>query len=597
MPLPLKKIGSRLHAFVRELRRRHVFRVVAAYLIASWAVIEVGDVVAPAVGLPDWTVGLLVVIAALGLPVAAVLAWAFDITAAGVRRDDGAGAAEPADASPAHASANPSAEEPASPAGSAPDTPRRLIVLPFRVLRADTETDFLAFALPDAITCSLAGLRSLVVRSSIAGARYDPATDLRVLAKDAAVDLVLTGTLLRADAELEVRTQLTAAPDGTLLWSETSRARVEDLFELQELVTRRIVESLALPLSPREHSQLWRDTPATPRAYELYLRANQLSIQVDQWAAARDLYLECLREDPEYAPAWARVARCHRLLGKYATDPEYGEQELERAEEAFRRALELNPHLPLAHSLYASLEVDTGAAEQAVVRLLGRLEAGGPDPEILAGLVQACRFCGLLDSSLLADRLARRLDPQVRTSVAHTHFMRGDYQAALGAYNNADIGYMEAVALTALGRGDEAVGRLRALEKSTPGDSLVLLYITSLRALLEGKREESLAALKPAPGLQRDGEGIYYVARHLAFLGEREAALQALGRMLKFGFFCYPALAHDPWLDSLRGIPVFEATVGRALARQERAQDAFRVAGGDRLLNPMVVSPPARAPA
>ena len=97
---------------------------------------------------------------------------------------------------------------------------KRLIVLPFRVLRSDPETDFLAFSLPDAIAASLTGLSSLVVRSSLAAARFAGAIlDLREIAKEVDVDAVLTGTLLRAGTQLRLTTQLVEAPSGTLIWS------------------------------------------------------------------------------------------------------------------------------------------------------------------------------------------------------------------------------------------------------------------------------------------------------------------------------------------------------------------------------------------
>jgi TolB-like protein len=568
----------RVRALVSELRRRHVFRVAAAYVLGAWVVLQVADVVVPALELPMAVVGILVWLTALGLPVAIVLAWIYEWTSAGVRRDaggDGVGAGDGTDHTGNGAAVGPD---------RGPRGVRRLIVLPFRVLRPDSDTDFLAFALPDAITCNLAGLRSLIVRSSIAAGRYDPATELRVLAEEADVDLVLTGTLLRAGTELEVRMQLADTRDGELLWSQTSRAGVDDLFLLQEQVTGRIVESLSLPLSAREHRQLRRDTPASPRTYELYLRANQLSVQVGQWSAALELYLACLAEDPAYAPAWARAARCRRLLSKYADDPALAHEHAQGAEAAFRRALELNPDLPLAQSLYADLEVDTNRAEQAMLRLLGRLDASGPHPDILAGLVQACRFCGLLEASLRADELARELDPQVRTSVSHTHFMAGDYAAALGAYNVSDIGYMEAVALTAMGRGEEAVERLREREALSPDGSLVVLYNISLRAMLEGKREESVATIRRGIPLQRDGEGIYYISRQLAFMGQADDALEGLERSLNSGYFCYPAAARDPWLDGLREVKGFQGWLDRVRVRHEQAAAAFRAAGGPRLL-------------
>jgi TolB-like protein len=307
----------------------------------------------------------------------------------------------------------------------------RLIVLPFRILRADPETDFLAFGLPDAIATCLSGLDSLIVRSSLVASRLaGQAADLKTIASEADVDVVLTGTLVRAGEQLRVSTQLVEAPGGTLVWSHTSQLSLGDIFKLQDDLATRIVESLSLPLTAREQRMLKHDVPANAKAYEFYLRANQLAgTNLSTPSLARDLYLECLQEDPHYAPAWARLGRVYRLLGKFGDAD--AEQNLSRAEAAFVRALEINPDLSVAHNLYSYLEIDSGRAEDAMVRLVERAHRRTTDPEIFAGLVHACRYCGLLEASLAADEQARRFDRSIITSVSHTQFHLGDYQRAL----------------------------------------------------------------------------------------------------------------------------------------------------------------------
>jgi TolB-like protein/tetratricopeptide (TPR) repeat protein len=551
-----------LRALFAELRRRHVVRVAGIYVVGAWALLQAADVLGPDLGLPDGTVGSLFWVALAGLVLTVALAWFFERTPEGVRRD-------PADLPTA-----------TSAAGSR----RRLMVLPFRILRPDAETDFLAFSLPDAITSNLAGLRSLVVRSSLAAARFDATADLRTISREAGVDVVLTGTLVRNEGEIEVRAQLADTSDGTLLWSHTSRASVANLFALQEEMTQRVVDSLALPMTIGEERQLHRDHPATSRAYELYLRANELSYKVNRWDEALALYIECLDEDPKYAPAWARAGRCHRLLGKYAEDNEAAQREATRAEGAFLRALELNPNLALTHSLYSDLEIDTGRAEQAMTRLLARLSANHDQPPILVGLVQACRYCGLLDASINAHHMARALDPHIQSGVAHSYFMSGDYEAALAACNPADLGYVDAIMLTALHRESEALALLRTREPGYPKGSPVLIYITSLRALLEGKQEECIETIRRWSPLQRDAEGMYYTSRQLAYIGAHEDALDGLERSLQGGYFCLPALLADPWLDGLRAAPRFGRYVDQVRARHERALVSFGVAGGRKLL-------------
>ena len=151
----------------------------------------------------------------------------------------------------------------------------RLVVLPFRILRPDSETDFLAFSLPDAITTSLTGIGSLVLRSSAVAGRFGGnAPDLRALAAEADVDRVVMGTLLRAGAELRVSAQLVDAPSGTVLASHTVQSSLGDLFRLQDDIARRVADALALPLTGGT-SLTPRDTPHDARAYELYLRGER----------------------------------------------------------------------------------------------------------------------------------------------------------------------------------------------------------------------------------------------------------------------------------------------------------------------------------
>src|SRR5438128_1930350 len=175
----------------------------------------------------------------------------------------------------------------------------RRVVLPFRVLRPDPETDFLAFSLPDAIATSLSGPGSLIVRSSAVAARFaGEAPDLKALAAEADVDRVVMGTLLRAGDQLRAATQLVEAPEGTLLTSHTVQSPLGDLFRMQDDIARRVVEGLALPLTGERASSL--DVPANPRAYELYLRANGFARTYDGMPSARALYEQCLELDPDF---------------------------------------------------------------------------------------------------------------------------------------------------------------------------------------------------------------------------------------------------------------------------------------------------------
>jgi serine/threonine protein kinase len=458
---------------------------------------------------------------------------------------------------------------------------RRIIVLPFRMLRPSEEVQFLAYSLPEAITVSLAGLENVVVRSSIVASQYSTeAPDLQKIAKEAEVDIVLTGALLSVGEQLRITAQLMEAPSGTVLWSHSSQATNRELLELHDDLVGRVVQSILPSLTAQEHQSLQQDRPASATVYQLFLQANEFSRRWENVPGAIEMYERCVSLDPSYAPAWARLGRARWVSDKYNLGSLEG---LRAADEAFQTALRLNPNLTLAHNLYTHVQVDQGRSLDAMKRLLDRAQGRRSDAELFAGLGHVCRYCGLLQPALVAHQEARRLDPLIPTSVMHTYFMLGDYQRALES-SGSDYGYGMALVLAMLGRVEEAVTTLRQRELAKPW-RLGMLYLTSLRTLLEGHREESIAVSDELmQATFRDPEGMYYLARQLGYLGEEGRALDMLSRAIDNGFFCHQTMLRDPWLDALRGRNEFTALLNKALQLHREAQTAFLAGGGTALL-------------
>ena len=455
----------------------------------------------------------------------------------------------------------------------------RLMVLPFRLLRPDPEIDFLAFSLADAVTNSLSPLESLVVRSTLAAARFaSNAPDLRAIASEAKVDVVLTGTLLRAGEMLRVSAQLLEAPAGTVLWSHSAQVALGDIFQLQDTLARQIVESLALPLSGRERRAFGHDVPSNAKAYEFYLRANPLSHDSASWEVARDLYLQSLQADAHYAPAWARLGRVYHVIGKYrGTSEDYA-----RSEAALNRALELNADLSMADRFYAQLEVsDLGRAHEAMVRLVRRALSRGSDPELFAALVPACRYCGLLQHSVAAHERATRLDPNIKTSVQHTFFMLGDYlRAADAAGRSWSHGSAWATALACAGHPDAQ----RAFEiegeryANTPFGHAAMATVKPDRVSLRAAVDELVAS-----GF-RDPEGLFYQLIRLSHAGDLDRAVEIFADVVARGFVPYETFKRHAWLDPLRTRQDFNAVLKNAEHRHHEARAQFVTQGGETLL-------------
>ena len=379
--------------------------------------------------------------------------------------------------------------------------------------------------------------------------------------------------------------QLIEAPGGTLLTSHTVQSSLGDLFGLQDDIARRMSDALALPLTGGTPAHT-PDAPHDARAYEIYLRANELARTYDGLERARELYSRCLELDPRFAPAWAHLGRCHRLIGKYIEASSDSEA---RAEEALRRALALSPRLTVAHKFYANLEADIGKTENAVVRLLGEADRHGNDAELFAGLVHACRYCGLYDQSIAAHTEARRLDPNVPTSLDQTLLMAGDIDRLISVpaprvIAGADDG-IRVIGLGLAGRREEARQKLLEMQQASriPIFETWMEYLT---AWLDRRNADMLSRLLGFGALKihEDPEAIFQQGWLLCDVGEYETGLAYLRRAVTKGYFASPTLATRPQFDALRQEPEFTALLNEAEAGRARSLAAFRAARGERLM-------------
>jgi tetratricopeptide (TPR) repeat protein len=289
---------------------------------------------------------------------------------------------------------------------------------------------------------------------------------------------------------------------------------------------------------------------------------------------AREMYRKCVEEDPHYAPAWAGLARCHRILAKFRAG---SDDHAALAEEAFQRAFALNPRCPGIHSQHAYHEAEQGRARDAITRLLQELDGNPHNPEHHAAMVHVCRYAGLLETSLAAHHAAVRLDRGIRTSVMNTYFVMGQYAAALECSTD-NVGFMEAMILEALGRREEALERVRRREGLPP---LMGEWMTMLELFVENRREEAAQRLLEIDRQGVDPEGFYYRARLLSRMGAKADALATLERALQRGYYCAPAFLTEPYLDGLRGTERFQELAAEAVRLSGLARAAFVEGGGD----------------
>ena len=290
-----------------------------------------------------------------------------------------------------------------------------------------------------------------------------------------------------------------------------------------------------------------------------------------------------LDDDPDYAPAWAQLARTKRFIEKFG---EVADQHFPSADDAFQRAFALNPDLAVAHNLYTPVQCDQGQAVTAMHRLLMRACFRRNDPDLFAGLVQACRYCGELEASIASHERAQSLDPNILTSVPHTYFLLGEYEKSLACYGTKVGFYLDCAALVALGEREEALTRLRSREESGGATGAIRAIMQSLRYYLEGNFAECLKAIDAGEShAKTDPESFLYIARQLALIEQTERAVQVLFHVIEKGFVCTSTIERDPCFASLRSSPRYDQLLSLAQLRRREAHQMFLDAGGPELLN------------
>jgi TolB-like protein/Flp pilus assembly protein TadD len=333
---PVQRLGS----FLKELRRRKVYRGTAVYVVLATGGLELVDILVPATPLPGWSVQAYLVAAILGLPVAIGLAWTYDVTSRGpVVTDPGpsveAGAADADDRGPAVGA------------------PRRttVAILPFENLGDIAEAEPFVLGLHDDILTELSRASALTVISRSSVQRFAAGEHpLKAVAEKLGVGTVVEGSLRSSGGRGRLNVRVTDVVSGRQLWADrfSLAFTTEDLFHVQEEIARRILVALQARLTPEEEERSGSRPTESVEAYRAFARGQAL---LETWSRESmregiQLLMHAVEMDPAHAPAWARLADAVSLVRWYNYPPVEGAP---APEEAVRRALDLDPYLAEAH--------------------------------------------------------------------------------------------------------------------------------------------------------------------------------------------------------------------------------------------------------
>ena len=478
-------------------------------------------------------------------------------------------------------------ESPDTTAVAAP--PRKgIVVLPFTNLSPDPDNAYFADGLHEEVIADLSRVRALTVISRTSAMKLkDTGWDLRRVGRELGVGYALECSVRRAGPALRITAQLVDTATEARLWAEKYTGTVEDVFDLQEQLSRRIVEALRITLSPPEDRDIAERPIGDVRAFEYYQRARQ---EYYRYSTEGMIAAKALTEHG-LAVVGPNEALYGMLGTVYAWSPTAlaGDEEstLREAEACARRAFELNPDSAQGLSIMGQVAYRRGQAGEAV-RLLTRACAADPNnPDAMHQLAGAYLLGGRIGP--MREVLTRlvALDPLTASNhclLGLSYLFGGEAEAALPSHRRAVeldprstiCRICAAVSLTAAGREAEAASEFEWLERQPAEDALARIGVRFRRALV-GQR----AAVLAPPGTaeramaESDEYWAYLMAGAYALVGETDRGLAWLEHAVRIrGWIDYVYFTrHDRFLESLRPTPRFQELMVSARERHQRFTD------------------------
>ncbi|HEX4637898.1 MAG TPA: tetratricopeptide repeat protein [Chthoniobacterales bacterium] len=587
-------------SFFSELKRRNVYKVAVAYAVVGWVIAQIATQIFPFLEIPNWVVRLVIVLIAIGFPIALVIAWAFETTPEGIKRTEDVDLATAARAPKKHAwiyvavigaaisvglffigrfTAGGTAPRQSEAATGLPA--KSIAVLPFDNLSRDPDNAYFAEGVQDEILTRLAKVADLKVISRTSTQRFKSSpNDLPAIAKQLGVMHILEGSVQKANDQVRVNVQLINALTDAHLWADTYDRKLVDIFSVESDIAKTIADQLQAKLSGSEKTAMAKQPTANTEAYELYLKGRALwgKRSGDNIPKAIAFFEQAIARDPNYALAYAGLADSYILVPYYTGGITRGDA-APKARAAALKALQLDPNLSEGHAALGKIlnfdDIDLPRSVREFQRAI-ELQPGSATAHHWYGngpLIALGRF----EEAIAEGKKSVELDP-------------------LSPVINADYG----VTLYQARRYDEAAAQLRKTLEFDP-TFFYTHYNLGIVLQLKGDLSGAIAEYEKAKQLSDDPYVLALWGAAKAYAGDKNTALQTLADLDKISqhrdvdaysrALVYLALNDkpeaihrleqdfadhdgggiapikvDPLLDSLHGDPRFEALVQKVVA-------------------------------
>jgi len=465
---------------------------------------------------------------------------------------------------------------PASFAFSKPE--KSIIVLPFENISPDPEQEYFCDGMTEEIIADLSHVHDLLVisRSSAMTFKGTKKT-IPEIARAVHVRYVMEGSVRKAGNHLRITAQLIDAMTDAHIWAEKYSGTLDNVFDIQEKVSRSIVDALKLELTPEEKRMISANPIPNVYAYECFIKARQ---EIWKWTedglgnALMHLQkgLDIVGENAVLLAGMGYVHYQYLNTG-YKTD----ELTLQKAEEYTKHALELDPESPIAHVVLGLILPGKGEYREGIAHLKRALEV---EPNNFDALVWLASFLSILGKPIAASAFGERLSkteplhPMTHYALGLNYYMRGDFEMSAKVLGQARVDYPQdrvirwnyAQTLAYCQRVEEGYSVIKTLLDEAPQDALARLGF-AFALTLRGNIQEALLILRD-PNIETwariDLGYSFFIGECYALLDHKIEALDWLENAVERGFINYPFLVEkDPYLANIRGEERFKKLLER----------------------------------
>ena len=573
-----------LKKYIAELKRRNVFKSGIAYLVITWMIVQVASILLPIFNVPDYLMKALVKILIIGFPLWLVFSWVYDITSKGIIKTS-----KNIDSQPSEIDTKVGQrlntiiivslsiavilllfnqfrskllyEE--SLGVNDEKISNIIAVLPFLNNKPDPESDYFGFAMADQIIGDLSYLNNITVRPSSSVRKYDKKViDPNIVKEDLNVDYILTGNYIKEGDLVRLNIELVELETNEMIWrSDKIEVDFNSTFELQDIVSEKVVKGMNIQFSEKELNRIGRNIPNDPLAYEYYLRSLSYPLSSDGDQMAIEMLNKSIALDSVYAPAFAELGfRVQRLAFFEMLDSD----KFNKAEQNYIKALDLNPELLSALGYLAILYTENYRTEEAIEITRKMLEINSNNAAAHFSLGYIYRYTGMLHESVEEMEKALEIDPKNPNygRIGVSYLQINEFDKAFKAFSlGKETSYVlvwQGVTLFRKGDYKGAVELFdRVIERNN--EPYILNFCIATKAFIEGDIETGLQATKRIEEANLgDSEGWYYLSTKYAILGDKSGSIRCLQKAVDKGYYNYTFMNTDPLLELIRGTQEFD---------------------------------------